>query len=78
MSSGKPKQKTYGTINKERKWHIRSVIAQADSFPHPLPGFNIKGREQMKTSPGGALTALILVVIIFYAGDTLMKIINRE
>ena len=78
MSMRNPGRKKYGTINRERKWHIGSVVAGVDAFPHPLPGFNIKGRELMKTFPGGVMTALILIVIIFYAGDTLIEIINRE
>ena len=32
----------------------------------------------MKTLPGGIATALILVVILFYAINTLIKLVNKE
>lgn len=67
-----------GKLGRERKWHIRSVLTQADAFPQDLPSFNIKGQTNMKTFPGGILTAIILIVMLFYSLDKFISLMQKE
>ena len=58
--------------------NITKVITQFDSFGHPIPGFNLQGRYKIGTIPGGICTALIAVIILIYATQKVVVLINME
>ena len=51
---------------KESPWHISSFLRTIDRFGSPIPAFNIKGTEKVKTTAGGILTATIMVFTLSY------------
>ena len=46
-------------------------MRECDLFAQPIPAFNIKGKEKVKTPIGGILSAFIMTVTLGY---TIMKI----
>ena len=55
----------------ESSWSVRSFLRECDLFGRPIPAFNIKGKDEVKTAIGGILSALIMTVSFGY---TIMKI----
>ena len=50
----------------ESPYHITNFLRSIDRFGHPVPTFNIKGTNKIKTAFGGVLTALIMTFALGY------------
>ena len=55
----------------ESRWSVTNFLRDCDLFGQPIPAFNIKGKDQVKTAIGGILSAIIITVTLGY---TIMKI----
>ena len=42
----------------ETPWHINSFFRNVDRFGQPIPAFNVRGKDKVKTVVGGILTTL--------------------
>ena len=51
---------------RESPWHITNFIRELDKFAQPIPAFNIKGRDEVKTVAGGFLTMATIVLTLGY------------
>ena len=65
-------------LGREKKWHVRSVITDADFFAKQVPSLNIKGETDVKTFSGGVLTAVIMTIILFYALDNFISLVEKD
>ena len=50
----------------ESPWHIAGFLRKIDRFGYPIPTFNIKGADKVKTAIGGILTATIMTFTLGY------------
>ena len=50
----------------ESAWHINSFFRKVDKFGQPIPAFNVKGKDKVKTVAGGVLTVATLVLALGY------------
>ena len=55
------------SIYNRNKWQTGKVLESFDSFGEPVPGFNIKGQDSVKTRIGGVLTLIISATVLLYA-----------
>ena len=51
----------------ESPWHVMTFLRKLDKFGQPIPAFNLKGEDKVKTSLGGLLTAAIMTTVLGYA-----------
>ena len=47
-------------------WSVRSFLRECDIFGRPIPAFNIKGKDKVKTAIGGILSAMIMTITLGY------------
>ena len=47
-------------------YSVRSFLRECDIFGHPIPAFNIKGKDKVKTAIGGILSAIIMTITLGY------------
>ena len=50
----------------ESPYHITNFLRSIDRFGQPVPTFNIKGTNKIKTAFGGVLTAVIMTFALGY------------
>ena len=55
-------------------WHVKNVIRDQDSFAKEVPSFTIDGQSKVNTTIGGLLSLAILILTLFYAIDTFIKL----
>ena len=48
-------------------WSVRSFLRECDIFGQPIPAFNIRGKDKVKTAWGGILSAIIMTISLGYA-----------
>ena len=46
---------------------LRNYMDKIDLFKQPLPGFNIRGRTNVSSIPGGIVSLFMLLILLFYA-----------
>ena len=56
---------------------VRNFLERFDIFGKPLPGFNIKGRQQVNTMFGGASRLLLLMIVMLYAATKLIHLMSK-
>ena len=54
------------TMFSESPWHISSILRKIDRFGKPIPAFNMKGKDQIKTVIGGIMTTAIITLTLGY------------
>ena len=52
---------------------MKNVIRDQDSFAKEVPSFTLDGQSKVNTTTGGLLSLAILILTLFYAIDTLIK-----
>ena len=50
----------------ESPYHIANFLRSIDRFGQPVPTFNIKGTNKVKTACGGVLSAVIMTFALAY------------
>ena len=55
----------------ESPWHMTNFFRRLDKFGEPLPAFNIKGEEEVKTVVGGILTFFSIILTLMYFASKL-------
>ena len=50
----------------ESAWHINSFFRKVDRFGQPIPAFNVKGKDKVRTVIGGILTIAIITLTLGY------------
>ena len=56
---------------------VKSVLKRFDIFGKPLPGFNIKGNDQVNTIAGGISSILIFGIVLIYATTKLIHLHSK-
>ena len=54
------------------------MLSRLDRFGEPVPAFNIKGKNQVKTAFGGIMTVIIIVFTTGYFFNKFNTIIKKE
>ena len=54
------------TLFVDSPWHITNILRRLDRFGQPIPAFNMKGKDSIKTVIGGVLTAAIITLTLGY------------
>ena len=62
----------------ESKYSVRSFLRECDIFGHPIPAFNIKGKDRVNTAIGGIMSAVIMTVTFGYAIKKFHQLILKE
>ena len=57
---------------------MQAVFRNIDTFGKPVPMFNLRGQDEIRTSIGGVLTCLIAVLMLFYASIKFEQLIIRH
>ena len=65
-------------VKRGKRWHINRVLHQVDMFGKPIPAFNIKGENSVKSLAGGCLTLTIMGLVFTYAVIKGVQLINRS
>ena len=60
------KQKASKAAFADSPWHITSFLRSIDRFGQSIPTFNIKGENEVKTTIGGVLTAIVMILTLSY------------
>lgn len=47
-------------------WHISTFLRSIDRFGQNIPAFNIKGVDVIRTSVGGMLTGIVVILTLAY------------
>ena len=47
-------------------WHISSFLRSIDRFGQNVPAFNIKGASVIRTTIGGVLTGIVIILTLVY------------
>ena len=55
-----------------------SLLERMDAFGMPLPSFNLRGKEFIRTRLGGVCTLLILAIVLLYASVKFMHLQTRH
>ena len=63
---------------RESPWHISSFVREIDQFGSPIPAFNIKGSEKVKTTFGGILSATIVVLTLGYFVQNMQGLVKGD
>ena len=63
------------TSSSKKKYHFIDRMRMFDMFGQPLPTFNVRGEEFLKTKFGAFVTMLLLTSIIMYG---MLKFIQME
>ena len=72
--NSKRKEKKKG----ESPWLIMNFLRRIDNFGYPLPGFNIKGEDRVKTAFGGIMTATVIILTIVYFFNKFNTIADKK
>ena len=51
---------------RDSPWHISSFLRSIDRYGQQIPAFNIKGVSVIRTSIGGVLTGIVLILTLVY------------
>ena len=54
-----------------------NILRSFDMFGLPIPAFNIKGQDKIKTKVGGLLSALVMTLTLGYAITGIYDIKNK-
>ena len=65
-------------IFKESPWYIMNTLRHLDRFGEPIPAFNIKGEDKVKTAFGGIVTLLVVFLTISYFINKLNAIVVKK
>ena len=49
------------------RWNVFNFFAQFDLFAKPIPAFNVRGKDQVKTPIGGILSTIIITLTLGFA-----------
>ena len=60
------------------KCQLRDGLAALDFFPTPIPSFNIRGQTQISSIFGSILSAIVLLVILFYGANKFRHLLERQ
>ena len=52
-------------------------LEQIDRFGEPIPAFNIKGKDKVKTAFGGIMTLLVVFLTISYFSSKFNSIVAK-
>ena len=62
----------------ESPWYILNILRHLDRFGEPVPAFNIKGINQVKTAFGGIMTTMIMLFTLGYFNNKLNTALKKE
>ena len=63
---------------RESPWHFTNFLHRIDKFGQPIPGFNIKGQNEVKTAIGGIMTAIIVSITLGYFATKFNGLLNGD
>lgn len=49
------------------RWNVLNFLAKFDLFGEPIPAFNVRGKDKVKTPPGGILSTIIITISLGFA-----------
>ena len=55
-----------------------NFIRNTDLYGVPVPSFNLKGEAEVKTVVGGLLTFSIILLVLYYASNTMIEVLERQ
>ena len=59
-------------------WHLQNVITNQDMFGRPIPSFNLKGEDEVKTITGGVLTIMLILTILAYGSNKALELFKKN
>lgn len=65
MEAWRPQRRNTSSL--KGSWRIDKIVEHIDAFGYYLPAFNLGGRAVVKTTTGGIFTAMIAILMVFYA-----------
>ena len=51
----------------KRKWFTGSFLQKFDTFGESVPGFNVRGDDEVKTRVGGCCSIIIAALVLLFA-----------
>ena len=57
---------------------VENSLAALDFFPIPIPSFNIRGRTKVSSILGSVLSAIVLLVVLFYGAGKFRHLLERS
>ena len=60
------------------RWNPRQAFIKVDKFGREIPAFNFNGESKVKSFLGGFVTVSLIAILVIFAADNLLDLINRE
>ena len=59
-------------------WHLKNVLTNHDMFGRPVPSFNLRGEDEVKTISGGIFTIILTLTILAYGSNKALELYRKN